>query len=307
MNMLLRNIWHNINAGVFRLFNVSNCKFYNDFYTAHYKQIKVSSSLFFSIIGVLGLTACTTPSQHFNQVANKLGLSAQKLGSAQFNHIIYKKNVLVQSDTLHVYIDGDGTPWERNQWISEDPSARNPLILRLMIQDPMPAILLGRPCYYGLNVSPGCESKYWTSHRYSKEIIDSMSLVLNNWLAKQQFNHIVLIGYSGGGSIALLMANKIKKITKVVTVAANLDVTAWSEFHGYPKLKHSLNPSDQVELNTAIKQFHFVGADDDVVPAFIVKQYADNQKNADYYTFPDNDHGCCWEKAWLNILDIIER
>ena len=287
--------------------NLTNSKLYNCFLTEQIKQINNSSSLFFCIFSVLVLTACTTPSQHFNQVANGLELSALKLGSPQFQHIIYKKKVLTQSHTLHVYIDGDGTPWERNQWISDDPSARNPLILRLMSQDPVPAILLGRPCYYGLNSSPGCDNKYWTSHRYSKEIIDSMSLVLNNWLVNQKFNQIVLIGYSGGGTIAILMADKILKTTKVVTVAANLDIAAWSEFHGYSKLKNSLNPNEQAKLNTAIKQFHFVGADDNVVPAYIVKQYAENQKNAEYYMFPDKDHTCCWEQEWLNILNLIEK
>jgi hypothetical protein len=255
---------------------------------------------------MLELTGCTTPAQNFNDVAEELGLNTEKLNSPLFQHIIYKNNVLV-GDTLHVYLDGDGTPWERNRWVSVDPSARNPLILRLMIQDTMPSILLGRPCYYGLNNSPGCESKYWTSHRYSKEIIHSMSLVLNTWLEKHKFSQIVLIGYSGGGSIAILMANKVKKTAKVVTLAANLDVTAWSEFHGYSTLKNSLNPSEEVKLKNKIMQFHFAGADDDIVPPFIIKAYADNQNNAKYYKFIGKDHTCCWEQEWSKILNIIKK
>jgi hypothetical protein len=271
------------------------------------KDWKDISYWFISIFSIIGLLGCTTPGQHFNDVANELGLYPYKLNSHQFQHILFENNILAgPSDTLHVYIDGDGTPWERNRWISDDPSARNPLILRLMIQDTMPSILLGRPCYYGLNNSPGCENKYWTSHRYSKEVIQSMSQALNIWLAKHKFTQIVLIGYSGGGSIAILMADKIKKTKKVVTIAANLDVKAWSKFHGYSKLKNSLNPSDEVKLKTGIQQFHFAGTDDNVVPPFIIKKYAENQKNSKYYQFDDKDHGCCWEEEWPNILGLIE-
>lgn len=271
------------------------------------KVWKVISYWFISIFSIIGLVGCTTPGQHFNDVAYELGLYAQKLDSHQFQHIIYENNILAgASETLHVYIDGDGTPWERNRWISDDPSARNPLILRLMIQDTMPSILLGRPCYYGLSNSPGCENKYWTSHRYSKEVIQSMSQALKIWLEQHKFNQLVLIGYSGGGTIAILMADIIKTTTKVVTVAANLDVTAWSKFHGYSKLKNSLNPSDEDKLKAEIQQFHFTGTDDNVVPPFIVKKYAENQENAKYYQFNDIDHGCCWEKEWPNILGLIE-
>ena len=166
--------------------------------------------------------------------------------------------------------------------------------------------MLGRPCYYGLNHSPECHNKYWTSHRYSKEVVDSMASVLNTWLTRHQFNDVVLIGYSGGGSIAMLMADKIKNLMKVVTVSANLNVTAWSQFHGYSALKESLNPADEIKLDEQIEQFHFAGQNDDIVPAFIINEYADSQKNAKYYELAETDHSCCWEDEWPAILRIIE-
>ena len=252
------------------------------------------------------LVGCMTPSQRFSQQVLRLGFKSQLLKSIHFQHRVYLAKEFMEGEVLHVYLDGDGTPWERNRWIADDPTARNPLILQLMNQDTAPAILLGRPCYYGLSQTDSCDNKYWTSHRYSKQVVDSMSQVLNTWLEKYQFKEIVLIGYSGGGTIAVLMADKIKNIVKVVTVAANLDVTKWSEFHGFSTLTQSLNPAERVKLNPEIKQIHFAGKQDKVVPSFIIKAYVETQNNAKYYEFPDKNHSCCWNDGWGELLEFIK-
>ncbi len=261
---------------------------------------QIFALILFSLIG------CTTPSQRFDSFAQDLGFDSELISTEKFQHKIYSNYQFATSKQLHVYLDGDGTPWVKKRWIAEDPTARNPLILGLMIQDKKPSILLGRPCYYGLNKNLACNQKYWTSHRYSKEIILSMANALNKWLKKHIFTEVVLIGYSGGGSIAVLMANSINKITKVVTLAANLNIKAWSQFHGYSTLKDSLNPIDEVKLNTDIKQLHLAGEEDDIVPAFIIKDYAMSQKNSKYYPFPGQTHACCWAMEWPKILDMID-
>lgn len=260
--------------------------------------------LLFAIVASF-LVGCATPAQKFNQEVTRLGFKSQQITSEQFKHKLYLSSDITQGDVLHVYFDGDGTPWERNRWVADDPTARNPLILHLMDQDSMPAILLGRPCYYGLSVTVECDSKYWTSHRYSRAVVDSMSQVLNTWLATHKFNKVVLIGYSGGGTLAILVANKIKSVSAVVTIAGNLDISQWTEFHGYSALTQSLNPANEAELNSGIKQIHFAGKEDKVVPSFIIKEYADKQKNAQFYEFLDKDHACCWNEDWKMLLELI--
>ena len=255
-----------------------------------------------------GLTlSCATPSENFYTVAIEQGLIEQQVTGQKFQHKIYRSKNINSSKTLHVYLDGDGTPWERNRWIAKDPTARNPLILELIAQDITPSILLGRPCYYGLNRSHQCHSKYWTSHRYAQEVVDSLADALNTWLSHyDDFDDIILIGYSGGGSLAMLMAEKVQRVKKVVTVSANLNVSAWSQFHGYKAIEHSLDPAQQEAINNNIIQFHFAGKNDKIVPAFIIKDYAKNQKNAKYVEFPDYDHTCCWKNVWVKILGMIK-
>jgi len=259
-----------------------------------------------TIVFVVLLSACATPSQRFQQKAQELGLISEQISSEIFQHKVYFAKNLIEGGVLHVYLDGDGTPWERRRWIADDPTARNPLILRLMNQDGAASILLGRPCYYGLSHAVSCDSKYWTSHRYSKEVVDSMVTALNRWLAQHDFNELVIIGYSGGGVIAVLMADKIMNLSTVVTISANLDVAKWSEYHGYLPLKQSLNPADMIGINSNIKQIHFAGKEDEVVPSFIIKEYAEKQENVKFYGLAGKDHSCCWDEGWDDLLELIK-
>ncbi|WP_428353164.1 hypothetical protein [Methyloprofundus sp.] len=237
---------------------------------------------------IVSLVSCVSPSNKFASKALQYGFDSMEINSDMFVHRIYFNqlvSVKTSSTTLHVYLDGDGTPWVRSKWIAKDPTARNSLILRLMHLDKTPSLLLGRPCYYGLNQGSNCENKYWASHRYSSEVVTSMAYVLNTWLEKNKYKELVFIGYSGGGVLAILMANKINITTKVVTIAANLDIRAWSEFHGYKTLKNSLNPAEEAVLYADIQQIHFAGGDDKVVPAFIIKKYAQSQKTQGILNF----------------------
>ena len=253
------------------------------------------------------LLGCAPPAQNFLETALAYDFKEYTLLGKPFQHKIYTNKQAHQANTiLHVYLDGDGTPWRRQGWIANDPTARNPLILRLMTQDKQPALLLGRPCYYGLSQSLNCEPSLWTEKRYAKNIVDSMATALNNWLKQQQVEKIVLIGYSGGGTLAVLMANKIIAVTKVITFAANLDVKAWSLHHGYPPLNQSLNPINQPPLASHIKQLHFAGAEDDNVPAFVIQNYVKQQLHAKFEAYPELDHQCCWEEQWKQILTKIE-
>jgi len=255
------------------------------------------------------LMGCATPAQNFLETALEYDFQEHTLLGQPFQHKIYANKQAYQSKitTLHVYLDGDGTPWRRQGWVANDPTARNPLILRLMTQDKQPALLLGRPCYYGLSKSLHCEPSLWTEKRYAENIVMSMTAALKHWLEQHRVEKIVLMGYSGGGTLAVLMANKIATVTKVMTFAANLDVKAWSLHHGYPPLSQSLNPVDQPPLSAQIKQLHLAGAEDDNVPAFVIQNYVKQQSQAIFKEYKEFDHQCCWENQWQQILTQIEH
>lgn len=267
----------------------------------------VSTKNFFLIIVLFCLSSCMTPSESFARVATDLKYHQQIINAPLFQHIIFLNTAAVHDknhETLHVYLDGDGTPWKNNRWLAKDPTSRNPLILNLMHQDKTPAILLGRPCYHGLSNTTECHSKFWTSHRYSAQVVDSMVTALNQWLEPRKYDQVFLIGYSGGGVLAVLLANKIPQLKSVITLAANLDVTEWSRYHGYRPLYNSLNPADS-RLNSNIHQLHIAGTDDKVVPTYIIEQFSNNQVNASYILIPAQNHRCCWAKVWPDLLTLF--
>ena len=265
----------------------------------------MSKKIIFFIVACLSLIGCTTPSAKFAGIATDMGFNRQTIDTSMFRHQIFLNAGAEHGKdqtSIHVYLDGDGTPWENNRRVSRDPTSRNPVILQLMRQDKMPAVLLGRPCYHGFNETTRCHKKYWTSHRYSAQVVTSMALALNQWLSDQSFDNVVLIGFSGGGVLAVLIAPEIDGIEKIVTLAANLDVDQWSRHHGYLPLQDSLNPAEQT-MN--IQQIHIAGAEDEVVPPYIIESYANKQTDALYLSIPGQNHFCCWAEAWPFILEMF--
>jgi len=78
----------------------------------------------------------------------------------------------------------------------------------------------------------------------------------------------------------MLLADRFEQVTDVVTVAGNLDGTAWTNFHGYTPLYSSLNPSDQPPLDKGVRQWHWMGAKDTVIPPVLTTPFIRMQSNA---------------------------
>lgn len=224
------------------------------------------------------------------------------IGGEGFRHVIFQ-TVREPGRTLHVYIDGDGRPWSGSR-PTADPTPRNPLVLRLMALDPAPSIYLGRPCYHGLASTPPCVTALWTAERYSSAVVASMAAALHRVLQQREVDRLVWFGYSGGGSLAVLLAPQFTETTDLVTVAANLDIDAWADLHGYSRLVGSLNPARQAPVPTRIRQRHYVGGNDRVVPKDVVAR-GPIDPNA-LVVIPPYDHTCCWETIWPTVLAEVE-
>lgn len=260
-------------------------------------------TLFFCL--ALSVQGCATPSEKYLETAAQLGLSNRLLAGAPYQHRLFVNDPANRSNSieeLHVYLDGDGTPWKNGTRIADDPTPRNPLVVQMMAKDPMPALLLGRPCYYGLNKSPLCHESLWTSHRYAADVVASMDTALRRWMSEKTVNNLVLIGFSGGGTLATLLASRLKNTSTIITIAANLDVDAWSRHHGYTLLAASLNPINDAHITANVRQFHLAGLEDSNVPAGIIESFSQTQKNALFLAMPDYDHACCWLDIWPDIL-----
>lgn len=212
-----------------------------------------------------------------------------------------------KSQHLTVYIEGDGAAWKNRSTLAQDPTPRQPVALGLASRDPGEKILyLARPCQY--IVSPSCSKKYWSSHRYSPEIIRAMGMAIDQAKQESGTSGITLIGYSGGGVVAALLATRRDDISQLVTVAANLDTDFWTTMHQITPLFGSTNPCRYTESLQYIPQIHISGADDTVVPPAVLQSYMDklpNTKQAQVIIIPGMNHHSNWGERWPRLLDKI--
>jgi len=214
---------------------------------------------------------------------------------------------LARDDVLHVYLEGDGSPWRHRTIIMADPTPRSPLMLRLMALDANASVYVGRPCYNGTSLEPICDNRLWTSDRYSEVVVNSMAAVIRRIAVERGSPELRLIGHSGGGTLALLLAERLNRVSDVLTVAGNLDTDAWTGHHGYTPLYGSLNPALRPLLPESVAQWHLVGGRDGVVPPMIVQGYIAAQPSASASRIDTFTHGCCWERVWPDILDAVMR
>jgi hypothetical protein len=260
---------------------------------------------FLLFLTVFFIASCVSPAQRINDIAAESDFERRVVSGDGFRHIVYLKITRPSNPRLHVYIEGDGKPWLHGRYISQDPTTQRPLALELAKLDNENVLYLGRPCYMGLFDDDVCEDKYWTSARYSAEVVESMSAVVSRIAEELKFNKVTLIGYSGGGTLAMLMSSgstfKLSSyLDSVVTVAANLDVAAWIRQHNYLPLTESLDPL-LAHYPESINFMHYIGADDGNVSAeqtlnFVAKH------GGRYKILEAVDHSCCWLQHWPELL-----
>lgn len=248
----------------------------------------------------LALSACATPVDQYERRAATLGLEPLRLTGGGFELRAWRADI-DQPGPLHVYIEHDGTPWERPDRYAIDPTPRAPLALELMARDTAPRLLLGRPCHF-TGPDPRCHPLLWTHRRYSQPVIDAMVAALRAHLGSQPARRVVLIGYSGGGTIARLMAAELPQVSRVITLAANLDIDLWADLNGYTRLDGSLNPATQPRLGHGVAEHHHAGARDTRVPPAVLRAYAQRHPHARVTEIAGFDHVCCWVEQWPELL-----
>jgi hypothetical protein len=127
----------------------------------------------------------------------------------------------------------------------------------------------------------------------------------NAFAADHGFRKLLLVGYSGGGTLVTLMAPHMPDVVAVVTIAANLDTDAWTRLHGYQPLTGSLNPSAEPPLPDRIREWHFVGGRDTNVPYAAAQRYLEHVPPDHIVIYSDFDHVCCWEREWPSMLSRV--
>jgi hypothetical protein len=251
------------------------------------------------------LCACSSPLRHADTVAAQARLARAVLWCGKYHHVVYQH--LRSGGVLLIYIEGDGTPWtDDGRRIAADPTSRESLALELAARTQTGSILyLGRPCYLGLAVAPECRPSDWTFDRYSSAVVTSLTSAANQFVREHDIREVVVIGHSGGGTLAILMAPHLLHLRAVVTIAGNLDVRAWTALHGYLPLSGSLDPAAQPPISESVLEVDMMGGRDRDVPPALLAGYLAARPAAQQWTFRDFDHSCCWADSWPMLLQRV--
>lgn len=245
---------------------------------------------------------------HAEQLAEARGWQRLVLPAQPFELLAFAPPApSAKVDLLTVYVEGDGLAWVTGARPSDDPTPRDPVALRLALAQPEgTAAYLARPCQFVLPLGQGqgCDARYWADERFSPEVIDATSRALDQLLRRFSPRRLMLVGYSGGGAVAALLAAHRRDVDGLVTVAGNLDHAAWTSLHGAAPLRGSLNPANERRALEGLPQWHLAGAQDRVMPPAITQGFA-----AGFSVGPPPrvlivagaDHGCCWPALWPGL------
>jgi pimeloyl-ACP methyl ester carboxylesterase len=256
-------------------------------------------------INVLLLIAgCANNGERIDQLAAQAHLRREVIHVERFKTIAYEQRSSASDRPFFVFLEGDGVPWLRGMTPNVDPTTRDPLALKLLIRSQLAGTYVSRPCYQEVTGS-GCTPDLWTDGRYSQQVVDVMVGAIEQLIARNHSNQITLVGFSGGGTLAVLVAERIPAVTTVITFAANLDTDAWTAYHDYLALGTSLNPA-RSEHTHSFQELHLIGRLDSVVPietrsAYFARYPAAKQLFFDAYT-----HSCCWLEDWAEIRPRID-
>lgn len=243
-----------------------------------------------------------------DMLANQKGWQQKLLKTTSFELVSYMPRAIATDDVLTVYIEGDGFAWRTSRRPSTDPTPHNPVALKLALQHPNKSVAyLARPCQYqnNRNSQSICNQNYWTNKRYASEVIDASEHALTQLKKKFKASKLILVGYSGGGAVAALLAAQRDDVMNLITVAGNLDHQAWSQLHNLTPLTGSLNPADYRKSLQRIPQLHFVGENDNNVPSSLNKNFIaayDSAKLATVIVVPEQSHSCCWAEIWPTLV-----
>lgn len=192
------------------------------------------------------------------------------------------------SGTLKIYIEGDGNAFNSFGYATSDPTPKGMFMRNIAFGDShQNVIYMARPCQYANK--PPCGKKYWSSARFSKEIINSMAEAIISAKAGKNIP-ITLIGYSGGAQAAGLMAvlYPVLKINRIITISGNLDHSAWTRHHRIAPLDESLDLKDYRDKFLHISSINYAGEKDRIIPPLLIQDFAGKERTI---TVPNAGHG----------------
>lgn len=267
-----------------------------------------------AVLVALPLAACAAEDWLFDRhdladrIGAKAGFAKTLVTTEPFVLTAYHR-IAEPGEALTVYIEGDGQAWLSRSQLATDPTPTDPVALRLAALDPSPNVVyLARPCQYTEpRLDPFCGPAYWSNKRFAGEVIAAMDQAVEQFRRRSLAREVHLVGYSGGGAVATLLAARRRDVASLRTVAGNLDHMTLNRYKRVSPLTGSLNPIDFAPALSRLPQRHFVGSDDRVVPPFIAEGFARRAPTSRCIrvtVVEDVTHAKGWVERWPDLLTM---
>lgn len=243
--------------------------------------------------------------------ALQAGWQSQVIVTPTFDLQSFRNGYQASDGVLTIYLEGDGYAWVDGQFPSDDPTPHKPIAMQLAMAQPGQTAVayLGRPCQYtDAQADVRCRKTVWTDARFGEAVIQSVDAAINQLKSQTGARQITLVGYSGGGAVALLVSARRDDVSRIITVAGNMDPQSWTIHMRLRPLYGSLDTATVIEQTAAIPQIYFVGEKDKVVPPLLteafVMRYPDAKKPK-IIKISGNGHDCCWVDQWPSLWHRI--
>lgn len=271
-------------------------------------MLKSFQGLAILIVVGLSLAGCATsgPTDRASVVAQaeEAGLVPGAVEAAPFRLQVWQRTPPAGADLLAVFLEGDGFAFIDRRTPSSDPTPRDPVGLALATRSGLPSVAyLARPCQWtGTEEERPCSARWWTTHRLAPTVVEATAHAIDVLKDRAGADRVVLIGHSGGGGLATLVAARRDDVAALVTVAGVTDLGAWTVLHDVSPMPDSLDPAALRHAWAQVPQLHLLGAEDRIVPPEIARGWA-----APVEVVPDTGHSAGWAAQWPALEpDILD-
>lgn len=210
---------------------------------------------------------------------------------------------------LTVVFEGDGAAHDAKGRPTNDPTPKTLVGLDIARRWPGdgPRAWVGRLCQYVRDQDPACSQADWTVGRFSEAAVAAADAAVDTLKARTGADRVVLAGWSGGGVIAVLVAQRRGDVAGVATFAAPLDLAAWTSGQGLTPLSGSHDPAAEGWRAPPPPQVHMLGAFDPTVPAKAGQVAARRLAgaNGEVVVMPE-EHACCWARRAPEAARMLE-
>ncbi len=266
--------------------------------------------------------ATTSTSLRDSLVQDALSIGMAQLESTRYPGLILlfnptnnAVNAGYADKTLTVFIEGDGAPWENNGFSPPaDPTPQKPIGLELAIQEtkiqiqtnvqsprtPGRAIAyLSRPCQF-VKRHP-CRIDLWTDERFGDLAIQLISQAMVSLVRESNAGKLQIVGYSGGGVVAKLLEKRLDGLVCTVTLAAPLDLDAWTSRLRISPLRTTKFQASTQKSTRKVISSHYIGDHDKLVRLSDLGGYAVPSPHNSVISLPGVSHNQGWLQHWSNI------